>query len=155
MLGALRGARRAGAATLLYCGEVLARGGIRGLGGAVVGRLAARNADAVVAASQVVGRPYQRPRRAGHGDQPPDRPSRPTPDELRRRGAAWRAESGPRPDAPVVASLGAITEGRGQDLLVRALAEARDAGKPWLLAIGGETYDRPRDRRLRGRARAS
>jgi glycosyltransferase involved in cell wall biosynthesis len=143
MLGALRGARRAGAATLLYCGEVLARGGIRGLGGAVVGRLAARNSDAVIAASHVAGRPY---RRLGATVTVinPAIPEPPGADELRRRGAAWRADRGLAPDAPVLATLGAITEGRCQHLLVRALTEA--PGERWHLAIGGEAYDRPRDR---------
>ena len=145
MLGSLRGARRAGAATLLYCGEVLARGGIRGLGGKAVGRLGARNADAVVAASHVVGGPYRRLGAAVTVVNPPiDAP--PGPDELRRLGSAWRAERGLAPDAPVVASLGAITEGRGQHLLVRALTEAPGSEEPWHLAIGGEAYDRPRDR---------
>jgi glycosyltransferase involved in cell wall biosynthesis len=49
-------------------------------------------------------------------------------------------------DAPVLAALGAITEGRGQHLLVQALTEAPDGGERWQLVIGGEAYDRPRDR---------
>ena len=144
MLGSLRGARRAGAATLLYSGEVLARGGIRGAGGALIGRAAARNADAVIAASQIVGRPYEGlglPVTVVH----PPIAAPPAAEELRRRGTAWRADHGLDPGATVVATLGAITAGRGQDLLVRALAEA-PSSKPWTLVIGGEAYDRPRDR---------
>jgi glycosyltransferase involved in cell wall biosynthesis len=140
MLGALRGARGAGAATLLYCGEVLARGGLRGVGGGAVARVAARHADAIVAASGIVARPYERRGAPVSVIHPPvERP--PGADDLARRGAAWRAGLGLAPDTKVIAALGAITAGRGHDVLVRAASEA-----DWQLVIGGATYDRPRDR---------
>lgn len=151
MLGALAGAHRAGAATLLYCGEVLDRGGLRGLAGAVVARLAASRADAVVVPSRRVARHYER-----HGEAhvvPPPIPRPPPAGELARRGRELRAELGIPEGGPLVASLGAITEGRGQAVLVEALALATSRGRGWTLVIGGEAYDRARDRAYERRLR--
>ena len=48
---------------------------------------------------------------------------------------------------------GAITEGRGQHLLVRALHRAAERDGEWHLVVGGEPYDRPRDRAYAARLR--
>lgn len=151
MLGALAGARRAEAATLLYCGEVLDRGGLRGLAGAAVARLASDRADSLLVPSRRVARRYER-RRAVRVVPPPILPA-PAADELARRGGALRAELGVADGEPLVASLGAITEGRGQRVLVEALALSQARGREWALAIGGEAYDRARDRAYERRVR--
>ena len=146
MLGALRGARRAGAATLLYCGEVLARGGIRGARGALIGRAAARNADAVIAASQ-----NRRPPVPSASALPvtvvhPPIAAPPAADELRRRGIAWRADHG------LDARRDRGRHARRDHRRARpgpagpGAAEARSSTRLAPSAIGGGAYDRPRDR---------
>lgn len=152
MLGALAGARRAGAATLLYCGEVLDREGLRGVAGRAVTRIAARRADAIVAASRRVAAAYEGRAAALSVVRPPISPP-PRPDELARRGAGMRAALGVPPGERLVASLGAITAGRGQRELVEAAALLRARGVDFTLAIGGEAYDRAPDRAYERRLR--
>jgi glycosyltransferase involved in cell wall biosynthesis len=143
LLGAIEGAARAGAGTLLYGGELLARGGLRGLAGARITRAAGGRADAVVVPSQAVADSYR-----AAGAEPaivhPPIEAPPHPETLGRRGAELRARLGIDMSDVVVSSLGAITAGRGQDLLVEAVAGS--SGPPAHLIIGGAPYDRPRDR---------
>ena len=146
MPGALSGARRAGVASLLYAGELLSGPRLHRLMGEPVGRYARRAADAIVVPSRLVARWYE------------DRGGRPyvvhpavslaVDDAARKRGAALRMDLGLMPDHPLVCTLGAITRGRGQDLVVRALAQGRAKGEDWRLVIGGEAYARPLDIRF-------
>ena len=153
LLGALPGARREGARTLLYCGEILARGGVRGGAGAVLARLALRHADGVVAPSRAAAEPYRRAGAKVTIVEPPI-DSAPEPAVLERLGADFRARFGIGPSERLVCSLGAITAGRGQDLLIEAQRRSRDSSVPWRLIVGGEAYDRPRDREFAERLRA-
>ena len=153
-LGALTGARRAGAATLLYAGEILSRPGVRGLAGRAVTRIAARRAGAVVAASNEVAKAY-----AGRGAAVsvvhPVIPPPPPAAELARLGGELRAALGVAADERVVACLGALTEGRGQRVLIEALARSRGRGHApgWSVVIGGAAYERAPDRAYERRLR--
>jgi len=142
--GALIGARRSGAATLLYSGDPLAGEGARGAGKRAMARFAGRNADLVLASSRFVADSY---RRSGVDatvlypaiEAPAD------PWAAIDAGADLRRRLGIESGERLVCSLGAITEGRGQDTLVEALAASRSAGGGWRLVIGGEPYERPLD----------
>jgi len=142
--GALAGAQRAGAATLLYAGEFFTGTLPYRLMGEPVGRFALRNSDAIVVPSSLVGRWYGRRGGSPHIVHPAigwsdDEENR------RKRGRNLRRSLGVGPSEVLVSSLGAITRGRGQDILVRALARERADGKDWRLVIGGESYRRPSD----------
>ncbi|HYH61013.1 MAG TPA: glycosyltransferase family 4 protein [Solirubrobacterales bacterium] len=147
MPGALAGARRAGAATLLYAGELLTGTPLYRLLGEPVGRFALQNSDAIVVPSSVVGRWYRRrggdPQivhpAIGWSDDHSDREA---------RGRDFRRSLGIGPSEVLVSSLGAITRGRGQDVLVHALAHELARGKRWRLVVGGEPYNRPSDLRF-------
>jgi len=148
--GALVGARRGGAATLLYSGEPLAAAGWRGATRGAVARFAGRRADAVLACSHHVARSYLsrgieatvlHPPIAVPGDR----------EAIARRGAELRRRLGVGAGERLVCSLGAITEGRGQDALVDALAISARRGRGWRLVIGGESYDRSPDRAFAAR----
>lgn len=142
--GATAGGRRAKAGVLLYSGEMLGRGGARSVAGAAMAGLAARSADAVLVPSRAVAAWYERRGIRTHVLHPPIESSPPAA-ALAARGAELRARLGISVQEQVVCSLGAITEGRGQDTLVRALALASRRGREWRLVIGGEAYERPRD----------
>ncbi len=147
MPGALRGARRAGAGVILYAGESLAAHGAQRLMGELAGRLAAGSAHALLVPSRYVSEWYEARGVHTHVVNPPIAPP-PSPEEARKRGLAFRRHLGIGPQEALVGALGAITRGRGQDLLVRALAHAREASRPWRLVIGGEAYGRPSDLRF-------
>jgi glycosyltransferase involved in cell wall biosynthesis len=150
--GALSGARRAGAGVVLYSGELLAGKGARGLASGLIARFAGRRADSVVTCSHVVADAYRRRGVEAAVLYPPievpgDRPA------LAERGVELRRRLGIDAGERIVCSLGAITEARGQDTLIEALAMTVGPGAGWRLVIGGEAYGRRVDiefaRRLR------
>ena len=106
---------------LVYCGELFDRGdrggAVRALAGRALASLTARLAAVIIACSETV---------AGQFDQTPRRRSRPS--TRRSASATPRATRGRcatgfgiPAGAPVLASVGYLTEGRGQDVLVRAM----------------------------------
>ena len=135
--------------SLVYCGELFDRGfdagPIRSFARSRLAAFTGRLANAIIACSDAVARQFDDTRgtpvetiyppvsgRWGEGD-----------------GGAFRARHGIAPEARVIASIGYLTEGRGQDLLIRAmpgvLAEHPDA----LCAIVGTPFPRPQDRAYR------
>ena len=60
-------------------------------------------------------------------------------------GAAARARWSVPAAAPLVVSAGSITEGRGQDVLMRAVALARERNPGLRLIVAGAPFDRARD----------
>lgn len=147
MPGALAGARRAGAATLLYAGELLTGTLLYRLLGEPVGRFALKNSDGIVVPSSIVGRWYRKRGGNPHIVYPAIGWSHDDGDRDA-RGRDLRRSLGIGPSEMLVSSLGAITRGRGQDVLVRALAHDLARGKRWRLVIGGEPYRRPSDLRF-------
>lgn len=65
----------------------------------------------------------------------------------------WRPSDGPRGDPPLVVSVGRLVDYKGFDVLLRACALARDAGRPVRLRIAGEGPERLRLERLRASLR--
>jgi glycosyltransferase involved in cell wall biosynthesis len=150
---ALVAARREGIPTVLYVGELLigpsAPGGARGLAGRMlIGRSGAL-ADAIIACSDTVARQFGRRRAKVITIYPPIRDSYADGDgeAYRRRHALARGE-------PLIATVGSLTEGRGQDVLVRALPEIRRSIPRARCVIAGEPFPRRQDiefsDRLRG-----
>jgi N-acetylglucosaminyl-diphospho-decaprenol L-rhamnosyltransferase len=69
-------------------------------------------------------------------------------------GEAARARLGIDRGAPLVVALGSISTGRGQDVLVRAIAEARRAQPEIRCVIAGAPFDRAADREFAARVSA-
>ena len=131
---------------LVYCGEFFDRGYGIGLVRAFAGRqlaaLTGRLASALIACSELVARQFDRlppgrvevvypphdPRRYGDGDR--DR---------------FRAAHGIPANAPVLASVGYVTEGRGQDVLIRALPEVLAEFEDARYVLVGDPFPRPQD----------
>jgi glycosyltransferase involved in cell wall biosynthesis len=152
MPGAFLGARRAGAGVLLYSGEVLEEAGARGAIAAALTRFAGAKADVVLACSNAVAEPYRRRGTAARVVHPPIEAN--GGNGLEDRAAELRRRLGVGPDERLVCSLGAITEGRGQDTLIEAFATSAQRGNGWRLVIAGEPYSRPLDREFASRLRA-
>jgi glycosyltransferase involved in cell wall biosynthesis len=152
MPGALLGARRAGAAAVLYAGDPLASARLRRALDASAGAIAARLAHGVIAPSRAAGGRYRASRIPVTVVPPPIEP--PDLERARGEGRALRKRLAIADDEHVVCSLGALTAGRGQDVLVEALCLATRDGHRWRLIIAGEAYeraiDREYERRLRG-----
>ena len=141
---ALIAARRERVPAVVYCGELFAQRGTAGaqlLARRAVARLTGRFAAGIVCGSETVAAQFsgmaRGPVRAVYppvGEQYADGD-----------GAAWRTAHGIDAEAPLVVSAGSITEGRGQDLLARAVAIV-SAGRPELrCVIAGAPFDRPQD----------
>ena len=150
---ALIAASREGVPAIVYSGEIFEQRGMgrgqlaarRGLcrltgrlaagiatgSGLVAAQFAGSRCDNVEAVYPPVGRDY-----AG-GD----------PGRARER---WQV----RADAPLIVAAGSITEGRGQDLLVRAIAALRGAHPAIRCVIAGAPFERPADRAFAGRLAA-
>ncbi len=128
---------------LVYCGELFDRGhrgeALRAFAGTQLLRLTARLADGVIACSRAVAGQFRGARkietvyppvggRYGAGD-----------------GAELRRRLGIDPDAPLLASVGYLTEGRGQDVLVRAMARIVERSPQARCVIAGGPFPRPQD----------
>jgi GT2 family glycosyltransferase/glycosyltransferase involved in cell wall biosynthesis len=130
---------------LVYCGELFDRGygvgPVRALAGRELARLTGRLASGLIACSQVVARQFdQLPPGTVEVVYPPH-------DERYGRGdgADIRASHGIAPDAPCLVSVGYLTEGRAQDVLIRAMPEilAEVPGAHYLIV--GDPFPRPQD----------
>jgi glycosyltransferase involved in cell wall biosynthesis len=144
MPGALFGARRSGAGLVLYSGELLAGNKGRGLAMGATARFASWCADSILACSFLVAHAYRLYGSTAAVLYPPiDAPG--DVEALAARGAELRRRLGIDAGERIVCALGAITEGRGQDTLIEALAKSTERGVRWRLVIGGEPYDRAAD----------
>jgi glycosyltransferase involved in cell wall biosynthesis len=144
MPGALAGARQAGAGVVLYSAEPLMGSGGRGLATRAIARFAGWRSDWVLACSRLLADSYGRSGVKAAVLYPPiEAPGDSR--ALAERGAELRGRLGISAGERMVCSLGAITEGRGQDTLIEALAASTPRGDCWRLVIAGEPYERPLD----------
>jgi glycosyltransferase involved in cell wall biosynthesis len=151
MPGALLGARRGGAAAVLYAGDPLPSTRLRRAVDATAGGIAGRLAHGVIAPSRAAAGRYRASGVPLTIVAPPIEP--PDLERARRDGRALRKRLGIADDERVVCSLGALTVGRGQDALVEALSLATRDGSAWRLIIAGEAYARAVDRKYERRLR--
>lgn len=135
--------------TLIYCGELFDRGygigPVRAFAGRRLAALTGRLADGIVACSAAVAGQFTAiadtelevvyppvSERYGSGDRD-----------------GFRSRHGIPAAAPCVAAVGYLTEGRGQDILIRAMTAVRAAFGDARLVIAGEPFPRPQDRAYR------
>lgn len=144
--GALLAARLSGVPVLLYAGEILDeprldRAGRRRAGRALV-RLGSRSASAVVACSKRAADQYER------RGAPRVRVIYPPVDDRYADGdgPAFRDAHSIGQDARMVLAVGSITEGRGQDVLIRAMVEVRKQFPEAICVIAGAPHPRLVDR---------
>ena len=131
---------------LVYCGELFDRGygvgRVRALAGRELARLTGRLASGLIACSQVVARQFdQLPPGTVEVVYPPH-------DERYRQGrrqARAGAGTGSRPMRRVCVSVGYLTEGRGQDVLIRAMPEILAEFPDAHYVIVGDPFPRPQD----------
>lgn len=143
---ALLAAASAGVRSVLYAGEILdeprVATGKRALAGKALLHLVARSATAIIGCSDRVSRQYTA-RGAKHVAtiQPPIASRYAGGD-----GERFRRAHGIPAEAPLIVVVGAITHGRGHDVLVQALPAIRRAMPDARLAIVGEPHPRDLDR---------
>ena len=130
---------------LVYCGELFDRGygvgRVRARAGRELARLTGRLASGLIACSEVVARQFdQLPPGTVEVVYPPH-------DERYGRGDGKRARDAYAipPDAPCLVSVGYLTEGRGQDLLIRAMPEILAEFPDAHYVIVGDPFPRPQD----------
>jgi glycosyltransferase involved in cell wall biosynthesis len=154
---ALIAARRERVPAIVYAGELFpgpgAGGGpggagsvARAAGGWALAALTGALADAVLACSRTVAEQYRRARRAEVAVLYP-----PIPDLSGGDREGLRSELGIGPDELVLATIGNITENRGQDVLIVALPAIRAELPHARCMIVGDPHPRPRDLEFRGR----
>lgn len=134
---------------LVYCGELFDRGYGVGIVRALAGRrlvaLTGRLATGIAACSQIVARQFTgSPAKVVEVVYPPISKRYAAGD-----GAGFRARHGIDAEAPVLASVGYLTEGRGQDVLIRAMPAVRAARPDVRLVIAGHPFSRPQDHAYR------
>jgi glycosyltransferase involved in cell wall biosynthesis len=135
--------------TLIYCGELFDRGygigPVRAFAGRRLATLTGRLADGIMACSQAVASQF-----AGTPDTEIEVVYPPVSDRYASGdGEGFRSRHAIPADAPCVAAVGYLTEGRGQDLLIRAMPAVRAAFPQARLVIAGESFPRPQDRSYR------
>ncbi|MFL5870447.1 MAG: glycosyltransferase [Solirubrobacterales bacterium] len=142
---ALIAARRERVPAVVYCGEIFEQRGMTRAQLAarrVLARLVGNRAAGIAAGSKLVARQFEGMRCPVVEVVYP-----PVGDEYTGGdGAAARARLGIDPDTPLVVALGSISIGRGQDALVRAIAEARRMRPEIRCVLAGAPFDRPADR---------
>ncbi len=130
---------------LVYCGELFERthrGGraLRPLAGRLLASLTVRLADCIIACSGTVAAQFIRAPATVETVYPPIGDGYRDGD-----GAAFRDRHSIPERVPLVASVGALTEGRGQDLLVRAFPGVLEAHPDAFCVIAGAAFPRPQD----------
>jgi glycosyltransferase involved in cell wall biosynthesis len=146
---ALLTARSARVRSILYAGEILdeprVASGKRSLAGNALLHLMARSATAVIGCSDRVSRQYAvRGARHVATIRPPIGSRYQQGD-----GERFRRAHGIPADAPLIVVVGAITHGRGQDVLVEALPAIREWILDAHLAIVGDPHPRALDRNFK------
>ncbi|MQA75262.1 MAG: glycosyltransferase [Solirubrobacterales bacterium] len=136
---------------IVYCGELFERRAGRGaplraLAASMLLGLTARLADGVIACSRAVADQFAGAPATVATVYPPIGDVYASGD-----GAGLRARFAIAPDAQLIASVGYLTEGRGQDLAVRAMPAILDLFPDARYLIAGEPFARPRDRAYRER----
>jgi GT2 family glycosyltransferase len=124
---------------LVYCGELLDRRGARGIAARALFALTARAASRVIACSAAVAAQFE-----PDGTQV-DVVYPPIADQSAGDGTGLRERHGIAADAPLIAAVGALTEGRGQDLLVAAMPALLARHPAARCLIVGEAFPRPQD----------
>ncbi len=134
-------ARLEGVPTVLWVGELWkgsGRGPLRGgLGGALLD-LQARRASAVIACSEAVARQLPNGARVTTIHPPVAAPGDGD-------GPGFRRRHGIPAEAPLIAAIGSITPGRGQDALLRAVAVLRRLHPKARCVLEGEPFPRQAD----------
>ncbi len=129
--------------TIVYVGEIFDKGHVggrlRALGGRTIARLSEALADRLVCCSQTVAKQFHRPGRA-IAIYPGIAPSYVDGD-----GASFRAHHGLEDGEPVIAVVGNVSAGRGQDVAVRALAHVLERLPRARLLIAGLPHPRAVD----------
>ncbi len=135
-----------GVRSLLYAGEILdeprVASGPRALAGKALLHLAARSATAIIACSDRVARQYTVRGAKNVTTIHPPIGGR----YVKGDGDRFRRTHGILADKPLIVAVGAITHGRGQDVLIRALPRIRRSLPDAHLAIVGEPHPRELDR---------
>lgn len=139
---ALLAARIEGSRSLLYAGEILDEprvpSRLRSLAGGALLRMAARSATAIVACSDRVGRQYAARGATNVTTIHPSIGARYAEGD----GARFRREHGIPAKAELIVAVGALTHGRGQDVLIRALPAILQSRPGVRLAIVGAPHPR-------------
>ncbi len=135
---------------LVYCGELFDRrfaaGGVgRALGGRLLLGLTGRTADGIVACSKAVAAQFDGAPAAVELVYPP------IGDHSGGDGPGLRARHGIPAGAPLLAAVGNLTEGRGQDLLIGAMPAILQRAPEARCLIAGEAFPRPQDLDYRDR----
>jgi glycosyltransferase involved in cell wall biosynthesis len=141
---ALTAARLERIPTIAYAAEILARSGSRGSVRARARALAIAAhrslATEIVACSATAARQFER------GDAPVPIVYPPIEDAFSGGdGPGFRARHGLTPEGPCIVSVGNVTHGRGQDVLIAALPMIREAFPAASCAIVGSPLPRRRD----------
>jgi GT2 family glycosyltransferase/glycosyltransferase involved in cell wall biosynthesis len=136
---------------IVYCGELFERGVRRGgpmraVAARLLFGLTAKLADCILACSRAVARQFAGAEAIVATVYPPigDAYASGDRDRLRARFAIAF-------EAPVIASVGYLTEGRGQGLVVRAMPAILERFPDARYLIAGEAFARPQDRAYRER----
>jgi glycosyltransferase involved in cell wall biosynthesis len=130
--------------SLVYCGELFDRGdrggAVRTLASRALASLTARLAAVIIACSETVAGQFIESSARIETVYPPvgDRYSGGDP-------AALRERYGIAAGAPVLASVGYVTAGRGQDLLVRAMPMILERLPEARYVLAGDPFPRPQD----------
>jgi glycosyltransferase involved in cell wall biosynthesis len=141
---ALAAARLERIPTLIYAAEILPGGrsgdSVRTRAGALVIAFHRSLATAIVACSATAARQFER------GDAPVPIVYPPIADDFSAGdGSGFRGRHGILPEGPCIVSVGNITHGRGQDVLIRALPLIREAFPSASCAIVGSPLPRAKD----------
>jgi GT2 family glycosyltransferase/glycosyltransferase involved in cell wall biosynthesis len=129
---------------LVYCGELFdrgyRRGPLRALANRALAVLTARISDGIIACSLTVAGQFAQSSARIETVYPPV-------DERYAGGdgAGLREQLGIPTDAPLVASVGNLTEGRGQDVLIRAMPEILERLPGARCVIAGDPFPRTQD----------
>ncbi|HLM30273.1 MAG TPA: glycosyltransferase [Solirubrobacterales bacterium] len=142
-----------GVPALVYCGELFDRGdrggARRALAGRLLASLTARLADGIIACSRTVAAQFAGASAVVETVYPPVGTRYSYGD-----GAAIRRRLGIDEDAPLLASVGYLTNGRGQDVLVRAMPAILETAPATRYLIAGDPFPRSQDLAYRDRLEA-
>lgn len=130
--------------------EIFEKGHVEGRARRVAGQallaVLQRTADVIVCSSEPIAAQFSAPvRTIAPGIDP---------HHANGDGAGLRTRLGIAPDEPLIAVVGNITEARGQDLAITALAQVRARHPGARLLIAGAAHDRPADSAYAERLRA-